>query len=60
MASKALIERLTQLARASQGKETKRPVADILASEKAAAGQFIARGAPVQPAEVTPQGEATE
>mgnify|MGYP001574841337 CR=1 FL=1 len=49
MTSKARIERLTQLARASVGKTTKRPVADILATEKQAAANHIPRGAPVTP-----------
>ncbi len=44
--NKAQIERLTQLARASQGKETKRPLKDILASEKAAAEKYIPRSSP--------------
>jgi len=57
MATKALIERLTQLARASQGKETKRPADQILSSERSAAKQFVPRGAPVQPPETTPQSE---
>lgn len=51
MTSKAQIERLTQLARASQGKETKRPVKEILASERAAAEKYIARPKPTQTVE---------
>jgi len=57
MATKAQLERLTQLSRASAGKSTKRPVKEILASEKLAASQYIPRGTPLAPAEVTPQGE---
>ena len=57
MTTKAQIERLTQLALAAQGKPTKRPVNEILASEKLAASQYIARGTPLAPAEVTPPGE---
>jgi hypothetical protein len=57
MTDKATIERLTQLARASQGKATKRPVAEILASEKSAAEKFIPRPKPTatieQPTEQT-------
>lgn len=41
--NKAQIERLTQLALAAQGKSTKRPLNEILAGEKLAAQQFIAR-----------------
>ena len=52
---KAQIERITQLALAAQGKKTKRPVKEILASERSAAEKFIARSKPIasveQPAE---------
>lgn len=37
---KATIERITQLSLAAQGKKTKRPVDEILKSEKAAGAQF--------------------
>ncbi len=47
MTSKAQIERLTQLALASQGKETKRPLKEILASEKLAAARYIPRSAKI-------------
>lgn len=49
MTDKATIERLTQLARAAAGKETKRPAADILRSEKAAAERFAPAAQPVAP-----------
>lgn len=39
--NKAQIERLTQLALAAQGKPTKRPVNEILASERSAAEKFL-------------------
>ena len=52
---KAQLERITQLALAAQGKGTKRPVKEILASEKSSAEKFIARSKPItsveQPAE---------
>lgn len=38
---KATIERLTQLALAVQGLPTKRPVAEILASERSAAEKYL-------------------
>ncbi len=38
---KATIERLTQLARAAQGKETKRPLKEILSSEKLAGEKYL-------------------
>lgn len=41
--NKAQIERLTQLALAAQGKPTKRPVKEILLSEKSAAEKYIPR-----------------
>lgn len=53
--NKAQIERLTQLALASQGKETKRPVKEILASEKLAAEKYIPRPRITKTGEVTPQ-----
>jgi len=43
---KAQIERLTQLTRLVQGKETKRTPEEILAAEKAAAAKYVARPAP--------------
>ncbi len=43
---KAQLERLTQLALAAQGKKTKRPVEEILASERSAAEKYIARAKP--------------
>lgn len=49
--NKAQLERLTQLARASQGKKTKRPLQEILASEKAAAEKYVARPKPIQSVE---------
>ncbi len=55
MTDKAQLERLTQLARAVQGKETKRPVKEIVASEKSAAEKFIARAKPI--ASVKPSAE---
>ena len=39
--NKAQIERLTQLALAAQGKPTKRPVKEILLSERSAAAKYI-------------------
>lgn len=41
--NKAQIERLTQLALASQGKPTKRPVKEMLLSERSAAEKYIPR-----------------
>jgi hypothetical protein len=49
---KAQIERLTQLTLAAQGKATKRPLKDILRSEKSAAARYI----PKQPVTKTPEG----
>ena len=46
--NKAQLERLTQLALAAQGKETKRPVKDILASERTLARNRIAQPPPAQ------------
>ena len=40
---KAQIERLTQLNRAAQGKSTKRPLDEILKSERAVAEKYIVR-----------------
>jgi len=40
---KAQLERLTQLALAAQGKPTKRPLKDILASERSAAEKYLPR-----------------
>lgn len=53
---KAQIERLTELARAAQGKATKRPLKEILASEKAAAEKYIPR-VPVTKTGTIPTGE---
>ncbi len=39
--NKATIERLTQLARAAQGKATKRPLKEILASERLAGEKYL-------------------
>jgi hypothetical protein len=57
---KAQLERITQLARAAQGKPTKRPVDELLKSERAAAEKYIVRPPPVTavveaPQEGTPQ-----
>ena len=41
--NKAQIERLTQLTLAAQGKTTKRPLDEILRSERAAAEKYIPR-----------------
>lgn len=41
--NKAQLERLTQLALAAQGKPTKRPLKEILASERSAAEKYIPR-----------------
>ena len=58
MADKAQIERLTQLARAAQGKSTKRPVDEIIKSEKLAASHYIVAPAVTPPAaESAPEGE---
>ena len=59
MATKATLERLTQLQRAAVGKETKRPVSEILASEKSAARQFIPPAQPVTPPAVVGGPEAS-
>jgi hypothetical protein len=59
MATKATIERLTQLQRAATGKETKRPVGDILKSEKAAAAQYLPAEQPVTPPAQAGESEAT-
>ena len=53
MVDKAQIERLTELVRAAQGKETKRPLADILQSERAAAEKYVTR-VPVTRTGLTP------
>ncbi len=55
--NKAQIERLTQLARASQGKDTKRSLKEILASEKAAAERYIARPRPTATVQQLPETE---
>ena len=39
--NKAQLERLTQLALAAQGKPTKRPVKEILLSERSAAEKYL-------------------
>lgn len=53
--NKAQLERLTQLARASQGKETKRPLEEILASERGAAEKYIPRAKPTKTIEQPPE-----
>ena len=52
---KAQIERLTQLTRLVQGKETKRTPAEILAAEKAAAEKYRAKSAPSTKGTTTPE-----
>ena len=52
---KAQIERLTELARAAQGKPTKRSLKEILASEKSAAGKYIPRVPVTKTGTVTPE-----
>ena len=52
---KATIERLTQLTLAAQGKPTKRPVDELLKSERAAAERYIARLPPVTSGVEAPQ-----
>ena len=54
--NKAQIERLTQLTLAAQGKPTKRPLEEILRSERAAADKYIPR----QPVTRTSEGTASE
>lgn len=54
--NKAMIERLTQLTLAAQGKPTKRPLDEILRSERTAAGKYIPR----QPVTRTSEGTAGE
>jgi len=56
--NKAQIERLTQLALVTQGKPTKRPVKEILASERSAAAKFTPRVTLTSTGEqTTPQSE---
>ncbi len=55
--NKAQIERLTQLARASQGKDTKRPLNEILATERSAAKMYIAMPVPAKTIEQAAQIE---
>jgi len=57
---KATIERLTQLTLAAQGKKTKRPVDELLKSERAAAEKYIVRPPPVTSGVETPQEEAAQ
>ena len=57
---KAQIERITQLALAAQGKETKRPVKEILLSERAAAEKFIARSKPIATVQQPTEMEGVE
>ena len=54
--NKAMIERLTQLTLAAQGKPTTRPLDEILRSERAAAEKYIPR----QPVTRTSEGTAGE
>jgi hypothetical protein len=54
--NKAMIERLTQLTLAAQGKPTKRPLNEILRSERAAAEKYIPR----QPVTKTSEGVTGE
>ena len=41
--NKAEIERVVQLARAAQGKTTKRPASEIIAAERSAMGKYVYR-----------------
>jgi hypothetical protein len=50
--NKAMIERLTQLTLAAQGKPTKRPLEEILLAERLVAKKFLPR----QPITKTPEG----
>ena len=54
--NKAMTERLTQLTLAAQGKPTKRPLEEILRSERAAADKYIPR----PPVTRTSEGTAGE
>jgi hypothetical protein len=54
--NKAMIERLTQLTLAAQGKPTSRPLDEILRSERAAADKYIPR----QPVTKTSEGTTGE
>jgi len=51
---KASIERLTELTLAAQGKPTKRPLKDILRSERAVAEKYIPRQPVTKIEAVTP------
>jgi hypothetical protein len=51
--NKAMIERLTQLTLAAQGKPTARPLAEILRSERAAADKYIPRQPVTKTSEVS-------
>lgn len=60
--NKATIERLTQLALAAQGKKTKRPLKEILASERSAGEKYIpptriTRAGSTPPLEELPQSQ---
>ena len=60
--NKAQLERLTQLTLAAQGKPTKRPLEEILKSERAAAEKYIPRPPVITsgveaPPESTPQAQ---
>jgi ApbE superfamily uncharacterized protein (UPF0280 family) len=51
--NKAMIERLTQLTLAAQGKPTRRPLEEILRSERAAADKYIPRQPVTKTSEVS-------
>jgi len=59
MVTKATAERLIQLSRAAAGQETKRPVADILKSERSAAAQFVPPAQAVAPPAVVESSESS-